>query len=269
MIDPMDHIGLVWTTLQRYKDLHLGVWGPFEYAPPEHNEDLFQEGFMALMRACEGFDPDRGYEFSTYACRAIMNQYINMNERATRRRRRARIELRDPKATEAYSTANDGLRGVDTRDFLAIAMELMDDTRADVVSMSHGRGYTMEQTARVIGRTRQRVHQILSTLPDWYAQLCGQAESVKKSRRGQCKADKVFRPGSMALQIEEWLLEVLEDGPISAPLIRDLVYDTEYAWSHVVNVSSQSTRVVSVSRGVWARKEHAGCTDATSTGAAT
>lgn len=37
-------------------------------------EEAVQEGRMALWRAIEGFDPDQGYQFSTYAYRVIVHQ---------------------------------------------------------------------------------------------------------------------------------------------------------------------------------------------------
>lgn len=37
-------------------------------------EDMYQEGFLALCKASEKFDPQRGYAFSTYAIRCIINR---------------------------------------------------------------------------------------------------------------------------------------------------------------------------------------------------
>lgn len=37
-------------------------------------EDMYQEGFLGLCKASEKFDPKRGYKFSTYAIRCIINR---------------------------------------------------------------------------------------------------------------------------------------------------------------------------------------------------
>ncbi len=40
----------------------------------EHEEDLIQEGFMGLWKACQTFDASRGTKFSTYAVKVIKNE---------------------------------------------------------------------------------------------------------------------------------------------------------------------------------------------------
>ena len=66
------HEGLVHTVLRRQS--RGGV--PYE--------DLLQEGRMALWKAILGFDPDRGFAFSTYAGVAIQRRIWLAVRRATR-----------------------------------------------------------------------------------------------------------------------------------------------------------------------------------------
>ena len=57
-----DNIGLVHSCANRFKG--RGV----EY------EDLFQAGCIGLIKAAAGFDPDKGFRFSTYAVPAILGE---------------------------------------------------------------------------------------------------------------------------------------------------------------------------------------------------
>lgn len=54
-IDPLDHRGLVYRVALRYRGRGLDL------------DDLAQEGWIGLMRACALFDPARGHQFSTFA----------------------------------------------------------------------------------------------------------------------------------------------------------------------------------------------------------
>lgn len=58
-IDPLAHRRLVWSIVRRYTG--AGPRGILD------EDDLFQEGFRGLMRACAKFDPARKIRFSTYA----------------------------------------------------------------------------------------------------------------------------------------------------------------------------------------------------------
>lgn len=57
-----DNLGLVHSCANRFRG--RGV----EY------EDLFQAGCVGLVKAANGFDPDRGFAFSTYAVPAILGE---------------------------------------------------------------------------------------------------------------------------------------------------------------------------------------------------
>jgi RNA polymerase primary sigma factor len=54
-IDPLDHKGLVCGIALQFRNRGVEL------------DDLIQEGQMGLLRACELFDPSRGFKFSTYA----------------------------------------------------------------------------------------------------------------------------------------------------------------------------------------------------------
>ncbi len=68
------NLGLVYATIVRFRPPH-GDW-----------EELRSEALLALLRAVESFDPQRGYRFSTYACSAITRSLIHTVKRSKTRR---------------------------------------------------------------------------------------------------------------------------------------------------------------------------------------
>jgi RNA polymerase sigma-B factor len=48
-----------------------------EGCDPELREEIFQEALIGLMHAVRRFDPDRGFRFSTFACRTIQGTIFN------------------------------------------------------------------------------------------------------------------------------------------------------------------------------------------------
>ena len=56
----------------------------FPTTDSEIHDDIMGEARIGLWKACMTYNPDKGYEFSTYACRVISNQ-INMFLRKRKR----------------------------------------------------------------------------------------------------------------------------------------------------------------------------------------
>jgi len=55
--------------------------------------EIVSEGNMALLRAVEKFNVDRGFKFSTYACRAILKGFSRTAQKHTRHRNRFPVEF--------------------------------------------------------------------------------------------------------------------------------------------------------------------------------
>lgn len=68
------HRGLIYLMIKRF--------------PGDDRDDLFQEGWFALVNAARLFNPNRGFKFTSYATRAIYRQLINArrDERKVRNR---------------------------------------------------------------------------------------------------------------------------------------------------------------------------------------
>jgi len=87
-------------------------------------EDILGECNQRLIRAVELFEVDRGWKFSTYACRGILNQAVRLAQRA---QRRTWNEL-----PENYSPATDPLAERRSEDAVDARVDLIQRVRATV-----------------------------------------------------------------------------------------------------------------------------------------
>src|SRR5207248_4271059 len=55
--------------------------------------EIVSEGNMALLRAVDKFNIDRGFKFSTYACRAILKAFSRTSMKHMRHRNRFPVEF--------------------------------------------------------------------------------------------------------------------------------------------------------------------------------
>ncbi len=149
-------------------------------------DDIFQEGRLALMRAADLFDPDRGFLFSTYACSCICRRLQHYLNRADMIRLpvkmpkgRDRQELRErlrpvqisaiaPEGRRAYEVADqddepaaDVELFAERRDLVLAAVERL-PTWQKIAWRLRLDGLTLDELRPFLnGVTRERVRQIL------------------------------------------------------------------------------------------------------------
>lgn len=133
--------------------------------------DVVSEGNMALMRSVDKFDCERGFKFSTYACRAILKAFSRHGMKSTRHRQRFVTDF-DP----AFERSDhlETRRAEYIADSAAEVRHLMDTNEAELTSVEQtvighrfGVGIeeasstlTLEQVGQIIGVTKERVRQI-------------------------------------------------------------------------------------------------------------
>lgn len=137
--------------------------GRFHTNNPDWDE-LRSEAFYALVRAVEGFNPWRGFRFSTYACNAIIRALIQEARRAGRRRSRFTLGhdawQEEPEPTDSWSELY--------VDRLNQALELnlgdLTDRESKVLTrrfaINGGEALTLGQVGRTLGLSKERVRQI-------------------------------------------------------------------------------------------------------------
>ena len=136
--------------------------------------DLVGEGNMALMRSVDKFDCERGFKFSTYACRAILKAFSRHGMKMSRYRQRFPAEfdpafeksdhLETTRATHTQECAEEVKHIVLNNDADLSEVELavighrfgLSDDKAEAIR----RTLTLEQVGQIIGVTKERVRQI-------------------------------------------------------------------------------------------------------------
>jgi RNA polymerase sigma factor (sigma-70 family) len=136
--------------------------------------DLISEGNMALLRAIDKFNVDRGFKFSTYACRAILKAFSRIGVKQTQYRNMFPTDF-DP----ALERSDHSRRRFDSHedDCAAEVRRIVEHNRAELTDVEQAvinhrfaitdksatrdaRPLTLEQVGKLVGLTKERVRQI-------------------------------------------------------------------------------------------------------------
>lgn len=132
--------------------------------------EIVSEGNMALIRAVDKFNVDRGFKFSTYACRAILKAFSRTAMKHSRHRTRFPVEF-EPDMEQ--SDWIDKKRDIVEEDCLDELKQIVDRNLADLSDteqtvirrrfnwQQQDEGpLTLEEVGKIIGVTKERVRQI-------------------------------------------------------------------------------------------------------------
>jgi RNA polymerase sigma factor (sigma-70 family) len=132
--------------------------------------EVVSEGNMALLRAVDKFNADRGFKFSTYACRAILKAFSRTALKASRHRTRFPVEFEPDLEKSDWS---DRRREKVEEECIDELKNIVDRNLADLTNVEQTvirrrfnwqeeaeSPLTLEEVGRIIGVTKERVRQI-------------------------------------------------------------------------------------------------------------
>src|SRR4051794_10582106 len=132
--------------------------------------EVVSEGNMALIRAVEKFNVDKGFKFSTYACRAILKAFSRTALKSSRHRMRFPVEFEPDMEKSDWS---DRKRDAVEEDCLDELKAIVNRNLADLSSVEEtvirrrfnwnqedDATLTLEEVGQIIGVTKERVRQI-------------------------------------------------------------------------------------------------------------
>jgi len=132
--------------------------------------EIVSEGNMALIRAVDKFNVDRGFKFSTYACRAILKAFSRTAMKSSRHKSRFPVEFEPEMEKSDWS---DRKRDIVEEDCIDELKQIVDRNLADLSNVEETvirrrfnwqqreeHPLTLEEVGQIIGVTKERVRQI-------------------------------------------------------------------------------------------------------------
>jgi RNA polymerase sigma factor (sigma-70 family) len=132
--------------------------------------EIVSEGNMALLRAVDKFNVERGFKFSTYACRAILKAFSRTALKASRHRTRFPVEFEPDLEKSDWS---DRRRETIEEECIDELKSIVDRNLADLTNVEQTvirqrfnwqeraeNPLTLEEVGQIIGVTKERVRQI-------------------------------------------------------------------------------------------------------------
>src|SRR5688572_3737359 len=132
--------------------------------------EVVSEGNMALLRAVDKFNVERGFKFSTYACRAILKAFSRTAMKANRHRTKFPVEFEpdleksdwaDKKRDQVEEDCIDELKAIVERNLADLSsVEQTVIKQRFNWNQSNDESLTLEDVGKIIGVTKERVRQI-------------------------------------------------------------------------------------------------------------
>src|SRR6478735_3992906 len=132
--------------------------------------EIVSEGNMALMRAVDKFNGDKGFKFSTYACRAILKAFSRTAMKHSRHKTHCPVEFEPEMEKSDWSDRKRDLVEEDCIDELKQIVDRnladLSDTEQTVIrrrfnwEQHEEQPLTLEEVGKIIGVTKERVRQI-------------------------------------------------------------------------------------------------------------
>ncbi len=132
--------------------------------------EIVSEGNMALLRAVDKFNVDRGFKFSTYACRAILKAFSRAALKHNRHRTRFPVEFEpdleksdwaDKRRDQVEEDCVDELKQIVNRNLADLSnVEQTVLRRRFNWEQADDSPLTLEEVGKIIGVTKERVRQI-------------------------------------------------------------------------------------------------------------
>lgn len=148
-----EHLGLVRQVAHRLSDRR------------EVREELFSEGCLALIAAVNRFDPERGFQFSTFATACIRNRMFRWLKREKRRGKI--VPLADETTIPDKSLAADeSIGAADERRRVKRAIGRLPDREQTLVTLRFGMqpnrpAMSFREIGRRVALSKERVRQIV------------------------------------------------------------------------------------------------------------
>jgi RNA polymerase primary sigma factor len=132
--------------------------------------EIVSEGNMALLRAVEKFNVDRGFKFSTYACRAILKAFSRTAQKHSKYRTRFPVGFepdleRSDWSDRRHESVEQDLVG-ELKHIVEGNLADLSDVEQTVIKQrfnweqSTTPALTLEEVGQIIGVTKERVRQI-------------------------------------------------------------------------------------------------------------